>query len=223
MADELARPARLEGAPVFKFDASLTTQDIVDLGVVEREEQLLTDREYLEGEVRKAEREHGRATARLTELAEALVGAYKDDGKAQALIDAWAAFKDESPSDYKIVAEQGSVDVEKSMVTATLVVSRASASTSSYGYYSNVAARSMELPFTPQMRAQVAVIEEAAGKVEEVRTKLNSVRRKIADLPRHSRRIKAAIVREQLSGRLRDGNELLQAIMGVEPKALPSM
>jgi flagellar biosynthesis chaperone FliJ len=195
--------------------ATLTTQDLTDMVMSDREDQLHTSREQLEANQQAA-------TKKLDELSQQLMTAanklplgktYKNEDK---VVNELTAFTGER----HVIAVRGDkCDVEKQIVNFRICVvdgenydREISPGKSSCYTAISVAEREEFLPFTPEMITLKNEIEETTNELGKIADQLSEIRRHLAALPRLGRSAKSQLVKAQLSGQLKTGHDILEVL-----------
>lgn len=207
-----------------KLDLAIGINDITDMMVSEHEENLILEKDTVEGNLAGARKEHAEAEKVLTDMAEALIESHNIDRNTQALASALKKF---NGRDYHCAIAEGSVDIEKKTCSAEIRVvdSKKYEEDSKRSYYSDTGViihKSVTIKFTAEMKTQIKEIGKKAEEVAKVQELLTDVRKRLADLPRLVRRAKGAIVKAQLKGELDSPNKILEAVVGIQPRALPA-
>jgi F0F1-type ATP synthase membrane subunit b/b' len=209
-----------------EFDASLSLDDITAIAISDNEENLLLEKEVLEGDLAGAQQKHAKLEEKLKDKAQGLGKKIKASQTAKALA---KALNDFHNSKHRFVVEvqekNFAVVIAKKLVSGEISVVDSSEGPSTYNRFKR--STTEEVPFTDAVDKIVAEIEASAKGVKKINDDLNQIRRKLADLPRLQRRCRAEVAKAHLRGDLVDthGNlkrdELLAVVERQQPKALP--
>lgn len=213
-----------QGAIRFELEAKFTVDDIIDARMSAIEDQLDADRAGAEGQLKESTRRHHELEEKLKGQGDVLAKKVKVDKPAAALVKAINAFyashpeKGERKSFEAVLDRQSkaSIDVERAVVSVPLEVREAKG-----GYSCDSFEKPVELGFTGPMNNTVKVIEQCAVDVKRDTDALSAIRREIANLPRTRKRVKRAIIENELkTGMLQGGSRVLEVASSVEVKAI---
>lgn len=225
MQAEVVEPSYINNSQV-ELDLKIGISDITDMLVVQHEDGLTMARDQIEANLNQAKRKHGELSEALQEAGQKLLKKYTVDEASKKLCLALKAFHGKA---YKAVLEEGTVDVENEVVTATLLIVDSKQyqppkadERRHYRSYSGLTDKKITIKFTAAMKKQIKAIADQAKVVTGIQEELTEIRKKLADLPRLVRRAKGEIVKAQLQGELNSPQKILQAVVGLEPKALPN-
>ena len=196
-------------------EAKITTADIADLAVSDREEQLITARDSFRSDLQKAKEARNKIAQSLEQAGDKLANtAIKPDVKSLA-----KKLTSFSGNKYLVKLDSTRVDLEKGVVTTDVRI-ELEKDTSYRSREIKGVTREETIPFSPAMKKAKAKLVEATNVVNHVEQQLNNVRTELSNLPRLARKAKAAIVRAQLLGKVVDGSDLLNCVTDLKPKQL---
>ncbi len=215
------------GAPQVQLDLRVTTQDLVDIAMGDKSEELTLEKDKVERELSAEMQKHAKLQERLGQQAEKLVA---DSGISQEVRDLATRLSDFTGNQHsvKLVSvdastwryerdkskEDPEVNIKKQVIIGEIRIVKKDETI--------IASRKIELAFTDDMKQTVTDLAAQAVKIRDIEAQLMDVRRKIVDLPRFALRAKNDLTKAYLRGQLPDTKAMLDVVMATQVKALPS-
>lgn len=209
-----------------KVDMSVTTDSMADMVVSEHEDQLLEEAASLAAVAADLRKQHDEQTAQLGKLAEDVAAGFESPA-AKTAAEALSAFLSESYLAFTVIdtcnAETRNLGLQVGIMTEDALRRWANKEQTFRREPEFVVSRTYTASFPESMCRIVDKLEELAAKLGENQEAHSTLTRKLADLPRVARRTKAAITKAAMLGRLNNVDDILTAIQGTTPKALPKV